>query len=338
MMAERTIRAGLAGLLAAGLILALAAIDAEAPAQGAEAHSGTRLITLGTRSGPRPTLARAQSANLLSVNGTHYLIDAGIGTTRRLTAAGIRPSDIGYIFISHGHDDHTGGLPAVVATAYNFSRTDTIAIFGPPGTAAQIDGMVQFLNVSSEIRISDCNRTIPIADIVEGHDVEPGVIYRDGNVTVTAVENSHFNFPEGSPAYGKYKSYSYRFDTPDRSIVFSGDTGPSEALTNLARGADLLVTEVTFANAEELRAERIAQGAWDIMSAEEQEGYIRHMVEEHLTQEEVGRMAAEAGVAAVLLTHLPSSSNRDEDYARFAAVVREAFDGEVMIAEDLSEY
>ena len=304
----------------------------------ADVNTTTRLITLGTRSGPRPTIERAQSSNLLTVNGTHYLVDAGVGTTRRLTEAGIKIADIGRIFITHGHDDHVGGLPALVTSEYNLGRTDPIEIYGPPGVNTLSDGMVQFLTISSEIRVSDGNRTSLIGDMVDSHELEPGIIYRDENVTVTAAENSHFNFPPGSPAFGKYKSYSYRFDTPDRSIVITGDTGPSDALTALSRGADLFVTEVTFATADEIKERRIAAGAWDIMTPDEQRAYLRHMVEEHLTQEEVGKIAARAGVKTVLLTHLPSSGDPNDNYERFRAQVKMFFSGEVVVAQDLGEY
>jgi ribonuclease BN (tRNA processing enzyme) len=298
----------------------------------------TRLITLGTRSGPRPTIERAQSSNLLIVNEALYLVDAGIGTTRRLTEAGIRIADLGKIFISHGHDDHVGGLPALVTSEYNLGRTAPIEIYGPPGVQELSDAMVQFLTISSEIRVSDGNRTLLIGEIVASHEVNTGIIYRDENVTVTAVENSHFNFQPGSPAFGKYKSYSYRFETPDRIIVFTGDTGPSDALVELSEGADLLVTEVTFASADEIRERRIALGVWDIMTPAEQAGYLRHMVEEHLTQEEVGRMAERAGVKAVLLTHLPNSGDPNDSYERFREQVGMHFSGEILVAEDLGEY
>jgi hypothetical protein len=72
------------------------------------------------------------------------------------------------------------------------------------------------------------------------------VIFQDANVKVTAVENNHFRFPLGSPAHGKYKSYAYRFNAADRSVVFTGDTGPSNAITELATSADLLISEVSF--------------------------------------------------------------------------------------------
>lgn len=301
-------------------------------------NSSTILITLGTRSGPRPTIERAQSSNMLIVNGTLYLVDAGIGTTRRVIQAGIAIADIGRIFLTHGHDDHIGGLPALVTSGYNLGRTAPIEIYGPPGTKALSDGMLQFLTISSEIRVSDGNRSLLIEEIVRSHEVEPGTVYTDENVTVTAIENSHFNFPPDSPAFGKYKSYSYRFETPDKIIVFTGDTGPSEALTDLARGADILVTEVTFASADEIRDRRIATGAWDIMTPDEQRGYIRHMVEEHLTQEEVGKMADRAGVKTVVLTHLPNSGDPDDGYERFREQVKRHFSGEVLVANDVSRY
>ena len=60
------------------------------------------------------------------------------------------------------------------------------------------------------------------------------------NVKVTAVENTHFKFAPGTPPYGKYKSFSYRFDTPDRSFLFTGDTGWSDAVIELAKLDELL--------------------------------------------------------------------------------------------------
>jgi len=333
----RTLTSVLLTLLVGMSAIALAG-ESAAQTGGAAAPSkpGTRLITLGTRSGPLPTVGRAQSSNLLIVNGAAYLVDAGEGVRRRLVRAGIAIRDLDTMFITHPHSDHTGGLGGLLAAEYDYNRTKPVTIYGPPGTQATVNGLVQYLTVSSEIRISDGTRTVPVAKVFFGRDVGTGVIFQDANVKVTAVENSHFNFPPGTPAYGKYKSYSYRFDTADRAVVFSGDTGASAALTELAKGADLLVTEVN--SVDEAKALRIKNGQWQRMSTSEQESYVRHMIDEHLTPEQIGTMAAQAGVKTVLLTHLPNSADPKDDYKRYSDAVSKSFSGKVLVAKDLMEF
>src|SRR5262245_55922650 len=94
----------------------------------------TRLITLGTASGPSTRPDRAQSSNLLTVNGTHYVVDAGDGVARRLGEAGIDLGDIGIVFITHHHDDHTAGLGTLMSLAWDRQRTKPIHVYGPPRT------------------------------------------------------------------------------------------------------------------------------------------------------------------------------------------------------------
>jgi ribonuclease BN (tRNA processing enzyme) len=215
-------------------------------------------------------------------------------------------------------------------------RTKPVNIYGPPGTAASVNGLVAFLTVSSEIRMSDGTRTVPASKVFFGHDTGVGAIYQDKNIKVIAAENSHFNFPPGSPGYGKYKSYSYRFEAADRVVVFSGDTGPSAALTELAKGADLLVTEVT--SVEEAKQQQIRTGRWQRMSPTEQEQYIRHMIEEHITPDEIGKMATRAGVKTVVLTHLPGTADPKDEYQRLAEETSKHFTGRVLVAKDLMEF
>src|SRR6516225_6661446 len=190
---------------------------------------GTRLITLGTVAGPPPRVHRAQFSNLLIVNDTLYVVDAGDGVARRITKAGFNVRDVGIIFITHHHDDHTAGLGTLMSVAWDNQRTKPINVYGPPRTEDLVKAAVQYFSISAEIRIADGGRTVPIARVFFGHDVRPGVVYEDANVKVTTIENTHFAFHKGAAA-GKHKSYSYRFETPSRVIVFTSDTGPFAGL------------------------------------------------------------------------------------------------------------
>jgi ribonuclease BN (tRNA processing enzyme) len=293
----------------------------------------TRLITLGTVAGPPPRPHRAQFSNLLIVNDTLYVVDAGDGVTRRIAKAGFNVRDVGTIFITHHHDDHAAGLGTLMSAAWDNQRTKPINVYGPPRTEDLVKAAVQYFTISAEIRIADGGRTIPIEQLFFGHDVGPGVIYQDANIKVTAIENTHFAFHKG-PAAGKHKSYSYRFDTPGRVIVFTSDTGPFDGLAELANGADLLVSE---ANSIEQRMQDLMRsGQWQVMTAEEQTRIKRQMAEGHLSTEDVGKLAARAAVKAVVLSHLTWKA--DDDYSTWADEVKKHFSGPVLIAKDLKEF
>ncbi len=311
------------------------AAQEDASGTNAQTRVTTRLITLGTRGGPIPSKSRAQTSNLLIVNGTYYLIDAGDGVLRRLAQAGADFKKIGRVFITHEHDDHTAGLGALMTAEWDFQRREPIDVYGPPGTVDLVRGAMQYFTGNAQIRWTEGRRT-PLGDVFLGHDVEPGLIYQDANVKVTAAENTHFHIPEGSPFYGKYKSYAYRFQAADRVIVFTGDTGPSEAVTKLAEGADILVSEVGLA--DDVKQTLIRNGTWQFMTEDQQAQFIRHLNEEHLAPAEVGKLAARAHVKTIVLTHLLPSITEDDDYQRFVPIVERYFSGRVLVAKDLMEF
>lgn len=295
---------------------------------------GTRLITLGTAGGPSLRPDRVQSSNLLIVNGALYVVDAGDGVARRLANAGIDLREIGTIFITHHHDDHTAGLGTLLSIAWDRRRTKPINVYGPPKTEELVKAAVQYFTISAEIRIADGGRTVPIAQVFFGHYVGTGVIYQDANIKVTAVENSHFSFHKGSD-FGKHKSYSYRFETPDRVIVFTGDTGPSDAVTELAKGADLLISETS--SFQDRMQQMINDGRWQAMTPDEQAGITRQATQGHMTLDAIGKMATRANVKTVVLTHLTQRAGTN-DYTPWAEEVKKHFSGQVLIAKDLMEF
>jgi ribonuclease BN (tRNA processing enzyme) len=184
---------------------------------------------------------------------------------------------------------------------------------------------VQYFTISAEIRIADGGRTVLVAQVFVGHDVGTGVIYQDANVKVTAV------------ASGKHKSYSYRFETPDRVIVFTGDTGPSDAVTELAKGADLLVTGPSAF--EDKKQAMINDGRWQAMTPEDQAKFVRQATQGFMTTEVAGKMATRANIKTVVLTHLCCSPRPgNDDYTPRAEEVKKHFPGQVLIAKDLMEF
>jgi ribonuclease BN (tRNA processing enzyme) len=322
----------LLGLLGVTLLGVAVAAD-PATAQSAPAPQA-QLITLGTAGGPLPRADRAQSSNLLVVNGALYLIDAGGSVTTRVVQSGNDFRKVGKIFITHPHSDHTAGLATLMVSQWEYQRAEPTDIYGG-GVEALVKGALAYLKPNADIRWAEGKRR-PMEETFKGHDIANGVIFQDANVKVTAVENTHFQFQPGTPPYGKYKSFSYRFDTPGRSFMFTGDTGWSDALIELAKGADVLVTEVT--ETDDVIALMKRNGAWQAKSQAEQEGWIRHMHEEHVTPDEVGKLATKAGVKSVVMTHLSPSPDPNDDFSRYAEGAKKHFSGPIAVAKDLMKF
>ena len=309
-----------------------------APVAGSvSAADATRIITLGTLGGPRTHAKRSETANVLQVGDRVYLIDAGPGVSHQLAKAGLQPDDVNTIFLTHLHFDHIGGLSSLLGFTWVKRTGKTIDIYGPPGTSDYVAAAVNYLNIPMNIYAVEMPPTPPVSDLVSAHDVDtagPKVIFQDDKVRVTAVENSHYvTIPADKRPLGAKRSYSYRFDTPDRSVVFTGDTGPSEALEKLAKGADVLVTEVM-----DIEATIDLQTKLLDMPRDKLKPVVDHMRLEHLSPEEVGKIAANAGVKEVVLTHLGPGEDNETDMRTYSQGVRKYFSGVVVVANDGEEF
>ncbi len=316
----------------------VAASLSPAIAQPAPAPPSTRVILLGTNGGPTADPKRSEPANLLVVDGVPYLIDAGAGVSHQLALAGFPPPQVRHIFITHHHGDHNGGLVGLMGLdwwgiAARTPNAPPVEIYGPPATKFLVRTGLQYLSVFVRIFRAGMPALETADGVFAAHDIDhDGVVYQDNNVKVTAVENSHFYFKSGTPETGQDKSYSYRFDTPHGSVVFTGDTGPSDAVVKLAQGADLLVSEVNALN-EPAAAYADLSAPPEGLRAQ----LAFHQAHEHLSPDEVGKMAAAAHVKAVLLTHFVPGTVTG-DMTRFTAGVKKYFSGTVIAGQDLFEY
>jgi ribonuclease BN (tRNA processing enzyme) len=274
----------------------------------------SRLILLGTAGGPTPKRTRSAPAQAVLVGDRTYIVDCGNGVARQLVLAGVPLATIRHVFLTHLHSDHAADYGTLLLLAWGDSLTTDVDTWGPAPLARMTRLFFDMSQPDLDVRERDEGRP-HLPALVHPHEIRrAGIVMRDDRVTVTAALVDH---PLVSTAF------AYRFDCPDRAIVFSGDTRPSPALVALAKDADVLVHEVLLP--DRLRA--------DLPAA-----VRRHIVESHTAAEDVGRLAAAAGVKLLVLSHfVPSNGDPIPDEA-WLAPVRRHFKGPVTVGHDLQEF
>jgi len=200
----------------------------------------TRVVLLGTGT-PGPDPDRSGPATAIVVDDAVYLVDFGPGVVRRASAAArvkgiaaLEPTRLRVAFVTHLHSDHTVGYPDLIFTPWTMGRRFPLEVYGPKGIKAMTDHVLEAWRSDIETRTNpDGNqRTFPEGHGVNAHEIGRGVVYKDAKVTVTAFPTRH-----------AMESYGYRFETPDRTIVVSGDTNPAPATIDACQGCDVLIHE-----------------------------------------------------------------------------------------------
>lgn len=278
---------------------------------------------------------RSQPANALVTGEGSILVDAGDGAVQQLAKSGISVTQVRAVFLSHLHFDHTGGLAALLGLRQQLRVKGRLPIYGPPGTKDFIEGLVSAMRPASEAgygipgqAFEDPATTVEVVELVDRQAVQlPGVL-------VNARQNTHYSFPPGSEMDRRFKALSLRFDLADRSIVYTGDTGPSTAVEELAKGADLLVSELIDEEATIAGVRRMSPNA----DPAQIRMIVEHLTSHHLTPADVGRLAKVAGVKQVVVTHLAGDRPTGRDIARYRAGIKATFPGSVTIARDLEQF
>lgn len=304
-------------------ILALATLAAFGPrAAGAQDTKAfppgpgrTRVVLLGTGT---PTADPRRSGPCVAVvsGGQAYLVDFGPGVVRRAVAAWesgvaeLEPTRLTIAFVTHLHSDHTVGYPDLIFTPWTIGRREPLVVYGPSGIESMTEHILAAYEQDIEIRTRGLERSDATGYLVTAHEIEPGIVYRDGGLSVEAIAVHHGAWPE---------AYAYRFVAPDRTIVISGDTAPSDALLEAARGADVLVHEVYA-----LEEFRRRPASW----REYHETF-------HTSTHQLGEIASEARPKLLVLYHQLLFGASEETLLR---ELREVYDGEVAYGRDLEVY
>jgi hypothetical protein len=214
--------------------------EAGAPRNRAAASAGqalsSRLILLGTAGGPSPKKTRSGPSQIIVIGDRGYVIDCGDGVARQMMTAGVFRT-LRHIFITHHHSDHNADYGNLLLLAWGDALKTPVDTWGPPPLARMTKLFFEMSAADMRVRETDEGRP-PLRPLVHPHEIRRGgLVMKDDLVTVTCAVVDHPLVP---------LALAYRFDCPDRSIVFSGDTRRSANLIALAKGADILVHEALY--------------------------------------------------------------------------------------------
>lgn len=285
-------------------------------------QSKTRLILLGTKGGPRVSEpdkpGRTNPSTLILIKNVPYVVDCGYGVSRQLLAAGIALNRLRYVFITHHHSDHNLEYGPLLYNAWITGLAVRIDTYGPTGLEKLTRDFFEYEKLDIEVRIPDEGRSDPRKLVVPHEFDQPGIILENDDVKVSTCLVSHPPIKQ---------SYAYRFDAADRSIVISGDTAYAPALADFAKGADVLVHEVMYLPAVESLVKRLPNAT----------RLREHLLAAHTLAADVGKIAAQAGVKTLVLTHFVPGDDASISDEEWAADVRKNFKGRIVVGKDLME-
>jgi ribonuclease BN (tRNA processing enzyme) len=271
-----------------------------------------RVVFLGTGT-PIPDPDRSGPAVAVVAGTSAYLVDAGPGVVRRARSAvdktgiaALAPVRLNYLFLTHLHSDHTLGYPDLIFTPAVNGRPGPLEVFGPKGTQEMTDHLMAAWKKDMDVRINGLEHGNARAYKVNVHEINPGTVHKDANITVKAFLAKHATWDQ---------AFAYRFETPTRSIVISGDTSPTPAIAEACSGCDVLVHEV-YCNAPGGRGSPYYQAA-------------------HTSAAELAEIAKQAKPKLLVLYHQLYTGCSDPALVQ---QVQQGYSGMVVSAKDLDVF
>jgi len=278
----------------------------------------TKVVMLGTGT-PFADPARSGPSTAIVVNDMAYIVDFGPGVIRRASAMspryggvinGLQVNNITRAFLTHLHSDHSTGYPDLIFTPWTMDRNEPLEVYGPEGILEMTQNIIEAYGEDIRYRVYGLEPTNNQGWRVNAHVVKEGMVYQDDNVKVEAFRVKHGNWPN---------AFGYRFTTPDRVIVISGDAAPDKNIERYSRDADILVHEVYAVEGLNKRT-----AFWQ-----------RYHSNNHTSAHEVGELAARVKPGLLVLSHILFFGSSE---AQILSEVKEKYKGDVVLANDLDVF
>ena len=283
-----------------------------------EPSATTQVVLLGTGT-PNADPTRSGPAVAIVVNDTPYLVDFGPGVVRQAAAMspsyggtipGLEVERLKHAFLTHLHSDHSVGLPDLILTPWVLERNEPFELFGPEGTEEMAKYILKAYDADIKYRLYGLEPANDHGWRVNAHTVTEGLVFKDDNVKVEAFRVRHGTWPN---------AFGYRFTTPDRVIVISGDAAPDATLEKYAQDADILIHEVYSVEGFKRR-----DPYWQ-----------KYHSSNHTSSHELGEMASRVKPKLLVLYHILFWGASEETVLK---EVRQKYQGEVVLGNDLDVF
>jgi len=279
----------------------------------------TKLVILGSGN-PNPSPFQSGCSLAVIVHDTPYIVDFGPGLIRKAAALsptyggklkGLEVKNIKRAFLTHLHSDHTTGYPDLILTPWVIGRNEPLEVYGPEGIQEMTSHILKAYEEDIKYRIYGSEPANDQGWRVNCHEIlKESVVYKDSNLKVEAFPVHHGTWPN---------AWGFRFTTPDKIIVISGDTAPLEKIVEYAKGADILVHEVYSKKGFETKSE-----IWQ-----------NYHSEHHTSTYELGEIAAKTNPGLIVLYHILSWGSSDQE---LLDEIASKYKGKVIVGKDLDVF
>lgn len=279
----------------------------------------TKIVMLGTGN-PNPSPTQSGCSVAIVVNNTPYIVDFGPGLIRRAAAMspryggeieGLDVKNIKHAFLTHLHSDHTTGYPDLILTPWVMGRNEPLEVYGPEGVNEMTHHILKAYQEDIRYRIYGDEPANNQGWRVNSHEFnKEGVIYKDDNIKVEAFPVPHGSWPN---------AWGFRFTTPDKIIVISGDSSPSEKIVEYTKGADILIHEVYYSKGYDSK----------------DEFWKEYHAVNHTSTIELADIANQAQPDLIVLYHILFWGATDDE---LLSEISTNYNGKVMVGKDLDVY